>query len=115
MLQLKYFIDLINQEELEMENVKEDGEKTEAIHQVNTVQEQLKSEREHLEEATKKCEELKKTLQEQREEQERLTKDEQKLKHDNTHAIPKIKYAIDLILLSFSISAHGKNQGIKSF
>lgn len=88
---MKCYIDLINQEELEIENVKEDGEKTEAINQVRTVQEQLRSEREHLEEATKKCEELKKTLEEQKEEQERLTKEEQKLKHDNTHAIPKIK------------------------
>lgn len=95
--QLKQQIqDLINQEELEMENVNEDGEKTEAINQVRTVQEQLRSEREHLEEATKKCEELKKTLEEQKEEQERLTKEEQKLKHDNTHAIPKIKYDVQL-------------------
>ncbi|XP_061169105.1 kinetochore protein Spc24-like [Saccostrea echinata] len=95
--QLKQQIqDLINQEELEMENVKEDGEKTETIHQVHSVQEQIKAEREHLGEVTKKCEELKKTLQNQREEQKRLTAEEQKAKHNSTHTLPKIKYDVQL-------------------
>lgn len=84
-------LELINQEELEMENVKENGEKTETDNQVKSVQEQIKAEKEHLGEITKKCGELKKTLREHKEEQEKLKIEEQKLKHNTAHAIPKNK------------------------
>ncbi|XP_022316196.2 uncharacterized protein LOC111119912 [Crassostrea virginica] len=95
--QLKQQIqELINQEELEMENVKENGEKTETDNQVKNVQEQIKAEKEHLGEITKKCGELKKTLREHKEEQEKLKIEEQKLKHNTAHAIPKNKYDVQL-------------------
>jgi hypothetical protein len=87
----KLIVDLINREEQEAENVKEDGEKTKALNRVEGVQEQIKAESQQLEEAIKKSEELEKTLQTQRGEQERLAEEEKKIKHDNKHALPKVR------------------------
>ncbi|XP_048760984.1 kinetochore protein spc24-like [Ostrea edulis] len=95
--QLKQQIqDLINREEQEAENVKEDGEKTDVLNRVKSVQEQIKAENQQLGEVTKKCEELEKTLQNQRKEREMLVEEEKKVKQDNKHALPKVRYEVQL-------------------